>query len=172
MATGIHWLGGNQDDQKIESYSRVSTCLALSQAVYSATADDCVSWLTSVKDSLYHGIQELMYYAGCDRCCPPYLIAFKPTTNEIYIAFRGTTSWRELFTSFNVWALPDQVQGQCEVVNLKINFFLESHIFGCAYYQCSMQFTFLFFFRYTPFWLFETSAANIASTIFLFTAEV
>ncbi|CAF1234651.1 unnamed protein product [Didymodactylos carnosus] len=96
------WLG------KDGNYSRISTCLALSQAVYAPDAESCVKLLNGLKYSMYHGINELLYSINCKR---QYLIALKTQTKEIYVTFRGTDSWKALLTSFQVYAKPNTVQG-------------------------------------------------------------
>ena len=96
------------DSLSVDSYSRISTCLALSQAVYAADGDECVAELEKTKDSMQHGINQILFSAYCKR---RYLIAVKKRTKEVYVAFQGTESWRALLSSFRVYALANDYQG-------------------------------------------------------------
>ncbi|CAF3338168.1 unnamed protein product [Rotaria socialis] len=97
-----------KDKPIFDSYSGISTCLALSYAVYASDAKACISTLNELKDSMQHGIDQILFSTNCKR---QYLIASKPKEKEIYVAFRGTESWKALLSSFQVYVHLNDFKG-------------------------------------------------------------
>ncbi len=58
---------------------------------------------------LHHGVVDLLYATGSPR---KYLIAFKPNTKEVYVAFRGTENLKSLLPSMKVFGMPNHFQGR------------------------------------------------------------
>ena len=103
-----NWLGAANDQNSWEKYSCVSTCLALSRAVYATNAQNCIRTLNDLKD-MRHGITELIYSQNCEH---QYLIALKKCTKEIYVAFRGTDGWSTIYSDIRCFLTPNEFQGR------------------------------------------------------------
>lgn len=58
---------------------------------------------------LYHGIADLLYPTDSQH---RYLMAFKPATNEVYVAFRGTENMKALLPSLKVFGITNHFQGR------------------------------------------------------------
>ncbi|CAF3410856.1 unnamed protein product, partial [Rotaria sp. Silwood2] len=56
-----------------------------------------------------HGITEI---SVAEECLHRYAVACKPDAKEIYVVFKGTDGWRDVFTDLNVFGRPNCFEGR------------------------------------------------------------
>ncbi len=101
------WLGDPNSNSK--RYSHVTTSLALCRAIYENGSNNIVTYLNDVLCNMRHGITEISVAEGCLH---RYAVAYKPHVQEIYVVFKGTDGWADIFTDLNVFGRPNCFEGR------------------------------------------------------------
>jgi hypothetical protein len=88
---------------------RALSCLALSQAVYETTEEAMIMQLNNDLKSTRHGLVEAKLST---ECAQRYALALKPSTRELYVAFRGTADLSDVLVDLNILGSSTETLGR------------------------------------------------------------
>eukprot|EP00457_Paulinella_chromatophora_P000951 gb/GEZN01000953.1/.p1 GENE.gb/GEZN01000953.1/~~gb/GEZN01000953.1/.p1 ORF type:complete len:1091 (+),score=89.84 gb/GEZN01000953.1/:144-3416(+) len=89
---------------------RLLTCSALSMASYCETEEKMQSFLNTKLKSHKHGLTEIALSG--EGCIQPYALGLKPSTKELYVAFRGTSTIQDVLIDLHAFGIPGELRGR------------------------------------------------------------